>query len=135
MRIEHVAVWTRDTATLERLRAFYETWFAARAGERYESRRRPGFTSYFLTFPADGESTGARLELMAAPDIGEGSRGDVTGWAHVAIALGTRASVDHLVERMRAAGVPIVSGPRVTGDGYYEAVVQDPDGNLVEVAA
>src|SRR3954466_6616789 len=93
MRIEHVALWTRDTATLERLREFYESWFGATAGPRYESRRRPGFTSSFLTFPADGDSQGARLELMTAPDIGEGSRGDVTGWAHLAIALGTHAAV------------------------------------------
>ena len=135
MRIEHVALWTRDTATLERLRAFYETWFGAMAGERYESRRRPGFTSYFLSFPADGDSTGARLELMTAPDIGEGSRGDVTGWAHIAIALGTRAAVDHLVERMTKAGVALVSGPRLTGDGYYEAVIIDPDGNSIEIGA
>lgn len=135
MRIEHVALWTRDTATLERQRAFYETWFGATAGPRYESRRRPGFTSYFLTFPADGESQGARLELMAAPDIGTGPGGEVTGWAHIAIALGTRQAVDHLVARMREAGVTLVSGPRVTGDGYYEAVVMDADGNAVEVTA
>ena len=135
MRIEHVALWTRDTATLERLRDFYETWFAATAGPRYESRRRPGFTSYFLTFPSDGDGGGARLELMTAPDIGDGSCGDVTGWAHIAIALGTHAAVDHLVERMRGADVAVVSGPRTTGDGYYEAVVMDPDGNRVEITA
>lgn len=135
MRIEHVALWTRDTATLERLRDFYETWFAATAGSRYESRRRPGFTSYFLTFPSDGDATGARLELMTAPDIGDGSRGDVTGWAHIAIALGTHAAVDHLVERMGRARVPLVSAPRMTGDGYYEAVVMDPDGNRIEITA
>lgn len=135
MRIDHVAIWTRDTATLERLREFYQTHFGASAGARYESRRRPGFTSYFLTFPADGESSSARLELMTAPDVPEGSRGDITGWAHIAIALGTRAAVDHMVARFRAAGVPVLSGPRTTGDGYYEAVVEDPDGNVVEITA
>ena len=135
MRIEHVALWTRDPATLERQREFYVTWFGATAGPRYESRRRPGFVSYFLTFPSDGDASGARLELMTAPDIGDGSRGDVTGWAHIAIALGTHAAVDHLVARLREAGVAIVSGPRTTGDGYYEAVIQDPDGNQVEITA
>lgn len=135
MRIDHVAVWTRDTATLERLREFYETWFNATSGDRYESRRRPGYTSYFLTFPADGESSSARLELMTAPGVAESSRGDFTGWAHIAIALGTRQAVDHLVDRMRSAGVPLLLGPRVTGDGYYEAVVADPDGNQVEIMA
>lgn len=135
MRIDHVAVWTRDTATLERLRAFYQDWFNATSGERYESRRRPGYSSYFLTFPSDGETTSARLELMTAPDVAEGARGDFAGWAHIAIALGTRQAVDHLVARMQAAGVPLLLGPRVTGDGYYEAVVVDPDGNRVEVMA
>ena len=135
MRIDHVAVWTRDSATLERLREFYQAWFNATPGDRYESRRRPGYTSYFLTFPSDGESTSARLELMTAPEVVEGSRGDFTGWAHIAIALGTRQAVDHLVARMRSAGVPLLLGPRVTGDGYYEAVVADPDGNQVEVMA
>ncbi|HET7461445.1 MAG TPA: VOC family protein [Longimicrobium sp.] len=125
MRIEHVAVWTRD---LERLRGFYERYFGAAAGALYRSAARPGFTSYFLAFP----SGGARLELMTMPDLSLASTGAL-GYAHLAISVCTRAAVEALVERMRGDGVPIVSSPRVTGDGYYEAVVEDPDGNHVEI--
>ena len=128
MRLEHVAVWTRD---LERLRAFYEQWFGARAGERYRSATRPGFSSYFLAFPAGG----ARLELMSVPELGGAPAAPAVGYAHLALSVGSRAAVDALTDRMRAAGVRVVSGPRETGDGYYESVVEDPDGNAVEITA
>ena len=131
MRLDHVALWTADPASLERLRAFYAEWFGARAGARYESARRSGFASYFLTFP-DG---GARLELMTAPDVTRRAPGEALGYAHLAVALGSRAAVDALAARLAAAGVPIESGPRLPGDGYYEAVVRDPDGNVVELTA
>lgn len=131
MHIEHVALWTPDPASLERLRTFYATYFGARAGERYESRRRPGFASYFLRFP-DG---GARLELMTVPGLGDAPPGEVRGYAHLAIALGSAAAVDALASRFAADGITVASGPRHTGDGYYEAVVHDPDGNVVEFTA
>lgn len=126
--LEHVALWTRD---LERLRLFYERWFEARAGTRYASVNRRGFVSYFLTFPTGG----ARLELMALPELHNRPAPPAVGYAHLAVALGSREAVDALVERMRTAGVPVRSGPRTTGDGYYEAVVEDPDGNEVEITA
>lgn len=128
MRLEHVAIWTTD---LERLRAFYERYFEARAGERYRSVRRPGFTSYFLTFP-DGDG---RLELMAAPGLAATAGAAAVGYAHIALTVGSRADVEALTERMRGEGVPIVSGPRQTGDGYFESVVADPDGNEIEITA
>jgi lactoylglutathione lyase len=130
MRIEHVAIWTRDSATLERLRAFYETWLGATAGPRYESARRPGFTSCFLSF-----GDGARLELMTVPGLAAGALSEAIGLAHLAIAVGSHEAVDDLVGRMAAAGVLVESAPRTTGDGYYEAVVRDPDGNTVEITA
>jgi len=123
MHITHVALWTPD---LDRARAFYETWFGASAGPLYVSRSRP-FQSYFLTF-----ASGARLELMTAPDVG-GSCGGRAGWAHIALSVGSVAAVDALTDRMRAAGVPVTSGPRTTGDGYYESTVLDPDGNTIEI--
>ena len=128
MRLEHVAVWTRD---VERLRAFYARYFGARAGAPYASATRAGFTSYFLTFP-DG---GARLELMSLPALADAAAAPAVGYAHVALAVGSRAAVEALAARMRADGVPVTSGPRQTGDGYYEAVVEDPDGNAVEITA
>jgi lactoylglutathione lyase len=117
-RIEHVALWTDD---LERSRAWYERWLGGRAGELYVNETR-GFSSYFVEF--DG---GARLELMRMPGQDLGLR------AHVAFALGSRERVDSLTEELRAAGVAVLDEPRTTGDGYYESVVADPDGNRVEL--
>src|SRR5262249_40215887 len=101
VRIDHVALWTPD---LERSRAFYERWFGARAGARYENPTR-GFASYFLDVGG-----GVRLELMQ-------QGGEIGSFAHVAVALGSEAAVDELTERMRAASIPVESGPRRTGDG------------------
>jgi lactoylglutathione lyase len=128
MRLEHVAVWTRD---LERLRAFYARYFGARAGAMYRSRTRPGFVSYFLDFPAGG----GRLEIMTLPALAAAPTPPAAGYAHLALTVGSRAEVEALTARMRDEGVPVVSAPRQTGDGYFEAVVEDPDGNAVEIAA
>lgn len=119
MRIEHVALWTDD---LEGLRAFYEQHLGGKAGPRYE---RPGFASYFLEF--DG---GARLELMQMPGIAARDRArQDAGWIHVALAVGTREDVDRITAELASAGVAVADGPRLTGDGYYESVVLDPDRN------
>ena len=130
-RIAHAAVWARGEEGLERLRDFYERHFGARAGRRYESANRPGFVSYFLAFP--GDDGAVWLELMTAPDLVAPSDGDAVGYAHLALSLGSRAAVDEAAARLVDAGVPLVSAPRVTGDGYYEAVVRDPEGNLLEL--
>jgi lactoylglutathione lyase len=111
--IEHVALWTTD---LEPLREWYEHWFGARSGELYTNEQND-FASYFLEF--DG---GPRLELMRRPGHDTGVR------AHLAVSLGSRERVDELARLIGA-----VEGPRTTGDGYYEAVVLDPDGNRVEL--
>lgn len=42
-------------------------------------------------------------------------------------------AVDAKTAQLVADGFPLLSGPRTTGDGYYESVVQDPEGNLVEI--
>ena len=138
-RIAHVALWTRDVERLELLREFYERHFGARAGAPYRSARRPGFVSYFLTF-----ASGAQLELMTLPgDVAAGaplhgtSAADEprSGYAHIALSLGSAEAVDALTARLAAAGVPVLSAARWTGDGFYESVVADPDGNVVELTA
>lgn len=55
------------------------------------------------------------------------------GYAHLAMPLGGEAGVDKLTAEMAAAGIYVESSPQQTGDGYYESVVLDPDGNRVEL--
>jgi lactoylglutathione lyase len=125
MRVEHLAVWV---AELDRVRDFYAAYFGAVAGSKYINPRK-GFESYFLTFP-DG---GARLELMRVPGLAAAS-GDVrVGLAHFAVATGSESAVDALTSRLRGDGYTVEDGPRWTGDGYYESVILDPEGNRVEV--
>jgi lactoylglutathione lyase len=127
MKIEHIAIWTRD---LERVRKFYEQYFGAKAGEKYINQKKQ-FESYFLSFEG-----GARLELMQMPGIPENSN-DVhkqfIGLVHIALTTGSRHRVDTLTEELRAAGYEVVGEPRTTGDGYYESVVLDPEGNRLEI--
>ncbi|TGD77670.1 VOC family protein [Hymenobacter wooponensis] len=126
MHLDHAALWTGD---LERARAFYTTYFNAVAGERYHNPSRQ-FTSYFLSFPS-----GARLELMQQPTVTESlpHSSPHLGYAHLAFATGSQQQVQQLTERLRSAGYAVVGEPRRTGDGYYESVVLDPDGNLLEI--
>ena len=126
MTIEHLALWTRD---LEGMRRFYETHFGATAGERYHNPRKQ-FTSYFLSFAG-----GARLELMQRADVTADNATERLGYAHFALATGSKQRVDELTETLRAAGVHITGEPRTTGDGYYESVVLDPEGNRIEITA
>lgn len=135
-RIAHVALWTRDVERLERLRAFYERHFGARAGVAYHSTRQPGFVSYFLELAG-----GAQLELMTLPAAARAvdepfdAATPRPGYAHIALSLGSTDAVDVMTARLASDGVPVRSVPRWTGDGYYESVVADPDGNLVELTA
>jgi lactoylglutathione lyase len=124
MTIEHVALWTSD---LERSRQFYSEYFGAMASAWYRNPNRQ-FSSYFLSF-----ASGARLELMQQPKLLAAGPGPALGYAHLAFASGSAAAVQALTERLRGAGYPVISEPRLTGDGYYESVIADPDGNLVEI--
>ncbi|NJK85256.1 MAG: glyoxalase/bleomycin resistance/extradiol dioxygenase family protein [Bacteroidales bacterium] len=126
MHIEHIAIWTND---LERLKNFYIRSFNCRASELY-TNVKTGFSSYFLSF-----GQGARIEIMKRNDIAQNQGPEKTGLAHFAISVGTPADVDDLTRKMQMDGIIIYSMPRITGDGYYESVVLDPDGNKVELVA
>jgi lactoylglutathione lyase len=124
MIVEHVAVWVRD---LEPMRTFYTEALGGVSGDLYENPAT-GFRSYFVSL---GE--GARVELMYQPSQRPSPTGAAAGYAHIALALGSRNAVDAAVAALRRRGVAIESEPRMTGDGYYEAVVLDPERNRVEL--
>lgn len=131
MKICHIAV---NTQNLEGLKTFYITYFSGTANALYENKAK-GFRSYFIRF-----ASGPTLELMTtqSPIGGENPRevppeNAAYGYAHMAFSVGDRQAVDELTLRLIKDGYPVVSGPRITGDGYYESCVLDPDGNRVEI--
>ena len=128
-RIEHIAVWTLN---IDRLATFYATYFGADIGPAYINPAK-GFTSRFLSF-----GDGARIELMQSSQLtlATSTPGQQRlGWTHLSIALDSEAAVDQLTARLRTDGHPVLDGPRRTGDGYYESVTLDPDGNRIEISA
>jgi lactoylglutathione lyase len=128
MKIEHIALWTID---LERMKQFYENYFDAKPGEIYTNPAKK-FTSCFLSF-ANGD---CRLELMHDLTIEESlakNAGKIPGYAHISISVGSKELVNIKTENLRSAGYEVISEPRLTGDGYYESVVLDPDGNYLEI--
>lgn len=127
MRIEHIAIWTTDLARCKR---FFESYFGATAGPAYQNPAK-GFESCFLSF-----TDGARLEAMKTTSLSllESAPGaQRLGLTHLAISVGSERQVDELTQRLRADGIAVLDGPRRTGDGYYESVVVDPDGNRIEI--
>jgi lactoylglutathione lyase len=127
MHIDHMAIWTNQ---LEAMRDFYETYFEARRSNKYHNPAS-GLKTYFLYF-----SSGARLELMQRPGIDESGNlpGNLqTGFAHISFACGSESNVDLLTKRLQENAYTLLNGPRKTGDGYYESLVLDPDGNQIEI--
>ena len=125
MRIEHAAMYVDD---LDAARDFFVKYFHAVPGAPYHNRKTD-FRSCFLGF--DG---GARLELMTRPALAPGGEPPVrTGYSHIAFSLGGRAAVDALTETLRRDGYQVVSGPRITGDGYYESCILGPAGSRIEL--
>lgn len=127
MRIDHIAIWTQQ---LEKMKLFYDKYFDGKAGEKYINPRK-NFESYFVVF-----DSGTRLELMEKLEVNSklhDDRENYLGITHFAISTGDRNKVEMLTEQLRADGYHIIGEPRITGDGYFESVVLDPDGNKVEI--
>lgn len=125
MKIEHIALYVRD---LEGARDFFIRYFGAQAGGCYHNRAT-GFRSYFLTF-----EDGARLEIMTRPGLAARQEAPFPmGLSHLAFRLGSREAVDALTARLASEGYCVLSGPRITGDGYYESCIAGFEGNLLEI--
>lgn len=125
MKINHAALFTTN---LEQMKQFYETYFGAVAGPKYQNLKT-GLETYFLSF--GGET---RLEIMTRPELMESDqKNPYTGWAHLGFEAGSKEKVNELTEQLACDGFQILSAPRITGDGYYESCVSDPDGNRVEI--
>lgn len=129
MKIEHIAIWTHN---LEELKDYYCRYFGGSSNSKYINEKKQ-FQSYFIRF-----ASGTRLELMSRADIIDQPKSSSdqmhTGYTHFAFGVETMEEVDNKARELAAEGFPILSGPRITGDGYYEFETIDPDGNRLEVA-
>ena len=125
MKIEHIAMVVND---LEAAKDFFVTYFDGKANELYHNKST-GFRSYFISF-----DDGARLEIMNKPEMTDPAK-DIarTGYAHVAFSVGSEEKVDELTAMLKANGYEVLSGPRTTGDGYYESCVVAVEGNQIEI--
>ncbi len=125
MYIEHIAMYVND---LESTRDFFIKYFNASSNDGYHNRTTD-FRSYFLTF-----DDGTRLEIMNKPDMTDGGKSLArTGYVHIAFSLGNKDAVDALTARLHEDGYEVVSGPRTTGDGYYESCIVGIEGNQIEL--
>ena len=126
MKIEHIAIWTNN---LEKLKDYYLKFFKGKSGQKYLNPKTQ-FESYFISF-----ESGCRLELMTISNIEETEyqKLNYKGITHFAFELESKLEVDLKAQELEVAGFPIMKGPRVTGDGYYEFETIDIDGNKIEI--
>ena len=125
MKIEHIAMYVND---LEKAKDFFTGYFNGRANAGYHNKTT-GFRSYFISF-----NQGARLEIMKKPDVLDSEKPPArTGYAHIALSAGSKEAVDSLTEKLMQAGFKVESGPRTTGDGYYESCIVAIEDNRIEI--
>ena len=125
MKIEHSALYVND---LEKTRNFFMKYLGAKSNDGYHNPKTD-FRSYFLSF-----DDGARLEIMNKPEMPDLPKDLArTGYAHIAFSVGSRERVDALTAELKSDGYEVVSGPRTTGDGYYESCIVAIEGNQIEI--
>ena len=127
MKFEHIAIWAGD---LEKIKKFYQAYFGMQSTDKYVNPNK-GYSSYFLSF----SNSKTRLEIMHREDVSEllSSRANMIGLTHISISVGSKEKVDKMTEQFRKDGIRIIGEPRTTGDGYYESVILDVEGNQVEI--
>lgn len=125
MKIEHIAMYMND---LEAAKEFFVKYLNGTANNGYHNKNTD-FRSYFISF-----DDGARLEIMKKPEMADDEKSLArTGFIHIAFSVDNKKSVDSLTARMKADGYEVISGPRTTGDGYYESCVIGIEGNQIEI--
>lgn len=125
MIIEHVAMYVNN---LEQARDFFVKYLGAKSNDGYHNEKT-GFRSFFVSF-----DDGARIEIMNKPEMADDNKYlNRTGYAHIAFSVGSKERVDELTEQIKNAGYEVVSGPRTTGDGYYESCIVAIEGNQIEL--
>ena len=125
MKIEHIALYVNN---LEEARKFFIKYLGAKSNDGYHNLKT-NFRSYFLSF-----DDGARLELMNKPEMPDQPKNLArTGYAHIAFSVGGKEKVDALTARLKDGGYDVISGPRTTGDGYYESCIVAIEGNQIEI--
>ena len=125
MKIEHIAMFVND---LEKARDFFIKYLGATSNDGYHNKDT-GFRSYFLSF-----DDGARIEIMNKPGVSDMDKNlERTGYSHIAFSVGSSQEVDRLTKQLSMDGFKIISGPRTTGDGYYESCVVVFEGNQIEL--
>lgn len=125
MKIEHVALYLHN---LEAGRDFFIKYFDGKSNDGYHNPKT-NFWSYFISF-----EDGTRLEIMNRPDLADAMELQTNaGYAHIAFSVGSKENVIALTERLQRDGYHVVSGPRVTGDGYFESCIAALEGNLIEI--
>ena len=125
MKIEHIALYVND---LEKTRDFFIKYFGAESNSGYHNKKTD-FRSYFLSF-----YDGARLEIMNKPEMTDAPKAIAgTGYIHIAFSVGSMEKVDALTAELKKDGYEVISGPRTTGDGYYESCIVAIEGNQIEI--
>ena len=125
MKIDHIAIYVNN---LEGAKDFFIKYFGGKPNELYHNPRT-GLRTYILTF-----DDGARLELMTRPNMDDAKKSEFrTGFIHLSFAVGSKYAVDELTKTLLKDGYRVLSGPRTTGDGYYESCIEGFEGNLIEI--
>ena len=125
MKIEHIAMYVNN---LEEARDFFVKYLGGTSNDGYHNASTD-FRSFFISF-----DDGARLEIMNKPEMEDLEKTlNRSGYVHLAFSVGSREKVDELTAQLKQDGYEIISGPRTTGDGYYESCIIGFEGNQIEL--